>query len=282
MVSDVNGPSVVAEHGQDSRRNASNAFRVIDRTMHILRCLSVHSAGLTLTELSGKAELHKATVARFLKALERGGFVAVAADKKWSIGPALLDIATRAQRQLDVRDVARPIMEEACRTTNETVQMAILADESIAYIEKVEPPEQPLRINTQIGSRRPIHCNGLGKVLAAFHQQPAEIERILRSAGMRRATPQTITSMSAFQEELARIRQNDYAIDDREYNELVTCAAAPVRDSAGRTIAGLSISTIGVSVESARFRELIDVVKESAFQVSLALGWNGGTDGGEP
>ena len=173
-------------------------------------------------------------------------------------------------------------MEEACRATNETVQMAILADESIAYIEKVEPPEQPLRINTQVGSRRPIHCNGLGKVLAAFHQQPGEIERVLRSAGMQRATPQTITSMSAFQEELARIREKGYAVDDREYNELVTCAAAPVRDSTGRTIAGLSISTIGVSVESARFRELIDVAKESADRVSLALGWNGGAHGDKP
>ncbi len=274
MVSDANGPNVVAEHSQDSERNAPNAFRVIDRAMHVLRCLSNHSAGLTLTELSGKADLHKATAARFLKALERGGFVTVATDKKWSIGPALLDIATRAQRQLDVRDVARPIMEEACRTTNETVQMAILADESIAYIEKVEPPEQPLRINTQIGSRRPIHCNGLGKVLAAFHRYPAEIERILHAAGMQRATPQTITSVSAFQEELARVRRQGYAIDDREYNELVTCAAAPVRDSTSRTIAGLSISTIGVSVESARFRELIDVAKEAADRISLALGWN--------
>lgn len=282
MESGAKDPQVIAEPGQDSERGASNAFRVIDRTMHILRCLSDHSAGLTLTELSGTADLHKATVARFLKALERGGFVTVAANKRWRIGPALLDIAARAQRRLDVRDVARPVMEEACRATNETVQMAILADESIAYIEKVEPPEQPLRINTQVGSRRPIHCNGLGKVLAAFHQQPGEIERVLRSAGMQRATPQTITSMSAFQEELARIREKGYAVDDREYNELVTCAAAPVRDSTGRTIAGLSISTIGVSVESARFRELIDVAKESADRVSLALGWNGGAHGDKP
>ena len=263
------------EHSTDGSRHQ---FGVVDRAMHVLRCLSEHPDGLTLTELSVATGLHKATAARFLKTLEKGGFASVDQSKTWTVGPALVDIAMRAQRRLDVRDVARPVMEELCRAANETVQMAILADDSIAYVDKVEPPEQPLRINTQVGSRRPIHCTGLGKLLAAFHTDPAEIERILKSAGMRRVTPQTITSLSDFQEEMARIRSRGYAIDDREYNELVTCSAAPIRDSSGRTVAGLSLSLIGVPIESARFGELAETLGAAADRISTAMGWSKAED----
>lgn len=256
-----------------SENSSAGTFRVIDRAMLILRCLSENPTGLTLTELSRETELHKATVLRFLKALDQGRFVAAApTGKAWRVGPALLDIASRAGAQVDIRDAARPIMEEVCRATNETVQMAVLADDGISYVEKVEPPEQPVRINTQVGSRRPLHCTGLGKVLAAFHRDLGEVDRIVQRAGMRQVTPRTITSLSAFHEELARIKREGYAVDNGEYNELVTCAAAPVRDSSGRTVAALSISTIGVSVDSERFRGLIDMARSAADRVSNALG----------
>lgn len=249
-------------------------FRVIERAMRVLRCLSDHPGGLTLTELSRAVDLHKATVSRFLKAFEQGGFVTVApTGRVWRLGPALLDIGARARGRVDMRDAARPIMEEACRLTNQTVQLAVLADDGITYVEKVEPEELPLRINTQVGSRRPLHCTALGKVLAAFHGDLTEIDRIATSAGLRQVTPRTITSLSAFHEELARVKRSGYAVDDREYNELVTCAAAPVRDSTGCTVAGLSISTVGVPVKSARFKGLIDAATNAAERISLALGW---------
>lgn len=93
---------------------------------------------------------------------------------------------------------------------------------------------------------------------------------------MQRVTPQTITSLSAFREELARIRKQGYAVDDHEYSELVVCAAAPVRDASGRVAAGLSISTFGISVKSVRFQELITVAISTADRVSAALGWKDG------
>lgn len=248
-------------------------MRVVDRTMLILKSLSQHSDGITLTELSRAVGLHKATVLRFLKTLQRGGFAASAASGKgWRIGPALLDIRTRLVGRQDVREVSRPVMEDVARSTGETVQLAMLADESVVYIEKVEPPDLALRINTQVGTRRPIHCTALGKLLGAYGE-PVDITQRLRAAGLTRYTPQTITSLPALEEELALIREQGYAIDDREFNELVVCVAAPVRDVAGRVTTGLSISTFGISVKSARFRELTRQVAENADRISRALGW---------
>ena len=254
-------------------RAGAAPFRVIERAMSVLKCLSRHPAGLTLTELSREVDLNKATTLRFLKALGHGAFVAPAsAGKAWKVGPAFFEIGARAADQTDIRDVARPIMEEASRACGETVQLAILEDDGVTYVEKVEPADQPLKINSQIGSRRPIHCTGLGKVLATYRDW-SEIERILDKAGMSRFTAQTITSPKEFHAELARIRSQGYAVDDREYNQLVVCTATPVRDATGHVVAGLSISTFGVPIQSQHFRRLIRICKEIAAKVSAGLGW---------
>lgn len=260
---------VVPAENQDGK----SSVRVIERTMRILKCLARHSDDLTLTEISQQIDLHKATVLRFLKTLEQGGFVASGTRSKgWRLGPAFLEIRTRAIGRHDVREIARPFMEEACRITGETVQLAILADNGVVYIEKIEPPDLPLRINTQIGTRRPVHCTALGKVLAAGRDR-REVEQIVQATGLQRFTPRTITSLAGFLEELAQVRRDGYAVDDREFNELVSCAAAPVRNNAGSLVAGLSISTFGMEVGSARFGELVERVVATAGAISAALGW---------
>jgi DNA-binding IclR family transcriptional regulator len=228
---------------------------------------------VTLTELSHRVDLHKSTVLRFLKTLEQGGFVASGpGGKGWRPGTVFLDIRSRSFARHDLAALARPFMEEAVRLTGETVQIAILPDTSIAYVAKVEPLDPPLRINSQIGSRRPIHCTGLGKVLAAYRDR-AEIDGILAKVGLPSFTPRTITSAYALHAVLEQVRRDGYAIDDGEFNELVTCVAAPIHDADGRVIAGLSVSCFGKPVESPKFSEFVVVARSTAKRLSELLGW---------
>jgi DNA-binding IclR family transcriptional regulator len=250
---------------------ASGTFRAITRTMNLLRCLSHHPQGLTLTELSNEAGLHKATVSRFLKALEHDRFV-TANGKTWKLGSSFFEIGTRAIGHTDLREMARPFMESACHEIGATVQLASLVDDGVVYVEKVEPLDLPLKINTQIGSRRPLHCTALGKVLAASRDWP-EVEAILARTGMRQMTARSITDPMTLKAELERVREQGYAVDDHEYNELVACVAAPVRNASGNVIAGLSISTFGIEVDSPRFRMLVETSVSVAGAISAAFGW---------
>ncbi len=247
-------------------------FRVIDRVVDVLSCLSHHPDGQTLTEISRDTGLHKATALRFLKALERRGIaVQGRSGKSWMLGAAFFEMAARAGRRNDLREVSRPIMEDLSRQVNETVQLAILADTDIVYIEKVERADAALKINTEVGSRRPVHCTALGKLLAAY-QPPDVVETLLSEAGMAPFTKQTLTTKNAFERELEKIRSAGFSVDDREYNELVVCTAAPVRDATGDVVAGLSISTFGIAADSDRFRELIAAARAGAERLSRRLG----------
>jgi DNA-binding IclR family transcriptional regulator len=84
-----------------------------------------------------------------------------------------------------------------------------------------------------------------------------------------------LTSLSALHEELDRVLQAGYAIDDEENHVGIRCVAAPVFREDG-TVLG------GVSVTSPAFRFSIDDavalaprVQEVARAISTALGWDG-------
>jgi DNA-binding IclR family transcriptional regulator len=257
----------------EDEEGGQSTFRVIARATDLLKCLSGYPAGLTLTEISRETKLHKATTARFLKALAEGGFVAAVPTRKaWKLGPVIVQIASRAAEQTDIREVARPIMERASLRTHATVQLAILADGGVVYVEKIEPEDLPLRIHTQIGSRRPLHCTALGKVMAAFRDW-SDVERMVGPGALERRTERSITDRRRLKAELSRVRAQEFAVDDREYNDLVVCTAAPIRDASGDVVAALSISTFGIATDSARFRVLISEARATAKSVSTELGW---------
>ncbi|MBW3096631.1 IclR family transcriptional regulator [Pseudohoeflea coraliihabitans] len=250
---------------------SASKVQVIDRATEVLTVLSHHPDGLTLTELTEKTGLHKATALRFLKSLEQNGLTEkVGAGKHWGLGPALFDMASRAGRRADLREVARPIMQDISDRLGHTVQLAILGGQEIVYVEKVEPPDLPLKINTQVGSRRPVHCTALGKAICAELDWTV-VAAILSAQGMPVHTAQTITQPEAFRRELENVRQAGHAIDDREYNALVFCVAAAVRD-ARSVIAGLSISVPGLSGEVADQDAIVAAVKAGARQISERLG----------
>lgn len=72
-------------------------------------------------------------------------------------------------------------------------------------------------------------------------------------------TPASITDPAVLRQELAGITERGIAVEHRESNPDVSCVAAPVRDSAGRAVAALSISSISVPMirwSDARAEEL--------------------------
>jgi len=251
----------------------STKVQVIDRATEVLLVLSRHPDGMTLTELTKETGLHKATAQRFLRSLEQNGLAEKQhSGKYWGLGPVIFEMAARAERRQDVREIARPIMREICDATGLTVQLAVLGGGEVVYVEKVEPPDLVIRINSQVGARRPVHCTALGKVLCAELDWDT-VAQILASRGMPPFTSHTITTPDALKRELGKVRNQGFACDNHEYNDLVICVAAPVRNAAA-VVAGLSISRPGVSSEHKVTDQMIATAVDGASRISRKLGWN--------
>jgi IclR family KDG regulon transcriptional repressor len=252
------------------RRSAGNGIRAVERAAAILKAFSPTTPSLGVTELARRLGLHKSTIHRLLATLEHEGFVAQDTEGgRYRLGLQLFELGSLVVNSMELQKIARSYLEEVHRACGETVHLAILDEGEVVYIDKIESTRQ-LRMHSLIGRRSPAHCTGLGKILLAWLPAPA-LDQIIRR-GLRTYTSRTISSPDMLRNHLALVRQRGYAIDDGEHEELIRCAAAPVFDHTGQVVAAVSITSVGVDVESARFKEYVGLVQSCTRSISQALG----------
>ncbi|MDN2564873.1 IclR family transcriptional regulator [Aquibium sp. A9E412] len=268
-----NAPLPAAQGAAETDGRSRLSVQVVHRSLRVLETLSAAIGPLSLSAVSQAVGLHRSTTLRILRTLADDGYTVFDPDKRtWVIGPAILRLQAGARAHGDLRHVALPIMQALCERVGETVQLATMLNHQVCYLEKVEPPEQQVKVLTEIGSRRPLYCTALGKALMSG-LEPAELEPLVAAMELVPHTERTVTDRRALLDQVAEARRRGYALDLREYNRAVQCSAAPVRDATGSVVGALSISTIGLEADSAAFRAIIDRNVEAAQALSRALGW---------
>jgi len=86
---------------------------------------------------------------------------------------------------LDLTAVAPPALRDLVAETGESAFLGVLDDTEVVYLLK-EEGRHSIRTTARLGSRRPLHCTGLGKALLAA-LPPGEVAALLARAG--RAPP---------------------------------------------------------------------------------------------
>ena len=224
---------------------------------------------LGVTELATRARLSKSTAHRLLTVLITQGFVRRAGDR-YCLSEHLFEIGNHVRlcRPNGLRHRAMPFLAELFAQTRQTIHLAVLRDTEVLYVEKLFGHD-PAPCDTAIGARRPAYATALGKAMIAF-SSPEIVDRNL-SVRFKRITPFTIVHSSQLDHALDRVRNSGYATDHEEYQQGVTCLAAPIRDPrTGATIAGLSVCSMSSIDLERRFSRLIVKVANDISQTRVA------------
>jgi DNA-binding IclR family transcriptional regulator len=245
--------------------------QVLDRAIAILNCFSEEKPQMGVAELARGAGINKATVHRLLGELQQHGWIQQnAEDRRYRLGFKLLELGNRVVDRLDLASVARPFLNALANDTGETAHLAILDDGMCYYVAKVES-RYSIRMRSHVGKRNPAHCTGVGKVLLAFATRP-EADQIVADQGLPKLTRRTITQTRRLFEELSRIRERGYAIDDQEFEEGLRCVATPVRDHTNTVVAALSVSGPTTRMTNETLPKIVGKVVRLANEISVALG----------
>ncbi len=254
----------------------ASGVRSIERAVAILKAFSLEEEELGVTELSQKLDLHKSTVSRLLASLQREGLVEEnPVTRKYRLGIALVTLGELVLQRLDVTQVARPLMQGLADTTQETVNLAVRDRDEVVNVAQVPSP-QAVRYIGWIGRRAPLHCTSTGKVLLAHLPTPEQEEIIAR--GLPQYTPSTITHPNLLRQELARVREQGYAIGHEEFEIGLNAIAAPVYNHTGDVIAAISASGPSFRLSPDRFSTVADHVQQAALTLSRQLGCNRSAD----
>jgi DNA-binding IclR family transcriptional regulator len=242
------------------------------RAAGILRCFSRGKGTFKMSEISAQVSLDRSTTYRILLSLEKCGLVGKdPRTGEYSLGPAALEIGSAILGRADLIQIAKPVMADLASKAQETVNLAVLSETEILYIDKVDSPRS-VGVMSKVGQRNPVYCTSLGKTLLAF-QPEEEQAKILKAIALKPLTPNTITNKKKLIQELRAVRKQGYALDRREIEVDVECISAPIRDYRGSAVAAVSISGPQRKIGTPQERKFVTAVVQAAAQISAQLGF---------
>jgi len=222
-------------------------------------------------DLSQKIGLTRSTVSRLVATLEQAGYVEQEHERgKYRATLKIFALGNEVIQHLDIREKAYPLMQQLASETEETVNLAVLDGNQIMYIFKIDSTHL-LKSSAPVGSRPPVHCNASGKVILAY--LPEDKKKVLLPSELQSFTPNTITSLSELDAELARVRVNGYAVDSEEWSLNTRALAAPVWDYEGKIFAALTIAGPSVRMSAQRLDDLVQPLLQAAGELSAKLGY---------
>ena len=150
------------------RNQASEApvNQSVERAARMLGLFSVDEPELTLSELTSRVGLTKATAHRYATALRRAGLLRTS-NGVYSLGPRVVELAAAALAGLGVIRVAEPYMLRLVAETGQTTVLSVWDGEAPVVVRVAENPERLVRVVVAAGSRLP-RDSAQGKVFRAF------------------------------------------------------------------------------------------------------------------
>jgi len=150
-----------------------------------------------------------------------------------------------------------------------TAHLATLEDNQAVYIQKIQGPGLHC-VDTYLGKRTNLHCTSVGKVLLAYAPSAFQA-RVLARGIFARHTRNTLTGSSLVRDELQRITERKYALDNEEEQLGIRCLAVPLLGPRGDLLAALGVSGNVSQLEEERLKTLIFVLRQAASTITLRL-----------
>lgn len=249
--------------------STGGSAKALAKGLALVDHIAESDVALRLVDLVDVSGLPRPTVLRLLDVLCRAEVLRVDAVGGYTLGPRVAAWGQSFLDRLDLRAQAMPAMQELVDISGETCFLGVLDGAHVLYLAAVNSP-QPVRPAARPGSRNPLHCTGIGKVLLAGLDDE-ELARLLREP-LERRTENTLTRVAEVVEHVRQVRDRGFAIDEIENEEGVRCVAAPVRDSTGAVVAGLSVSAPAYRFSSDDLRRLAPDVLRVTTELSRRLG----------
>jgi IclR family acetate operon transcriptional repressor len=256
-------------------RTGQPSSRDVEATVRAVAILDQLAEGgeLGTTDVARRTGISASTVSRQLGTLARLGLVEhVPATGRYRLGVRVLGLANAVLGRLDLRDVARPHLEQLVGAVGETATLSIPGGGDAITVDFV-PTDRYLQGVTRLGRPSVGHASAAGKVLLAFGDVPLPRGRLTRY------TPRTIVDPEALALEIERVRDEGVAVAVEERETGLSAIAAPVW-GASRTLAAIvALQGPTSRFDEAALRRARPLLVACTTRISSALGWSGGAGG---
>ena len=238
----------------------------IERALSVLDLIATsEQEDYGVTEIARELNLSKAVIHRVLTTLVAWEYLQVDAQtRRYRLGPKALVLGSAYLKQIDLRRLILPRLQELSDRTGETATFSLRNGFSRMYVDQITPNRE-ITMSVAIGKSYPLHAGSSSKSFLAFLPQE-EQDAYLKERELTRLTETTLSDVEALRADLVLVRERGYAISLEERQAGAASVAAPILDRHGNPIAAISICG---PVE--RFREQLDTVSPLLLSVCREL-----------
>lgn len=241
-----------------SRNKDTYCIRSVENALFLLEALAEEDSRCSLSQLSQRLGMTKASLFRLMATFESHGYVERRNDSgEYKLGLAAFEIGQKLLSRMTLLHKARPVMGQLVRQCNETVYLVVQRDQDALFLE-MSDNDQKVKVISLAGRRFPLDSCAAGKIILAYDNK--------RNKSL-------INNHLELANELERCRQQGICIEHNDLGEGTSSFAVPLF-SAGNKLVGC-LAMIGPSFRMGEERckkQLLPAIKTAGEMISARLG----------
>jgi len=244
-----------------------------DKMLQIMEFLAIQPDPLALKDIATPLGMSKSTVLRFLTTLSKNGYLAQEpTTSKYYLTYKLCALGKQIQEKQKLTNLTESYLREVAQQIGETVCFAIPQDDQVVYLDVVEAPGKTLKAMQRIGNAVPMHCSSIGKVFLSRYSEK-ELDHFVDVEGLAQYTEKTIDTKLKLLNELEKIKEVGYAIDDEESEVGMRAIAFPICGYGDDVVAGFSVVGPSMRVDDAFMEQWIPYLRSASTIMTKLLGY---------
>jgi len=227
------------DFGQLDAKGDPEFMTSLARGLAVLRCFADSERPMTIAQAARLTGLSRPAVKRCLHTLVRLGY-AVQDGTLYALRPKVLALGFAYLSSSSLAMRAQPLLDQLRDDLHESCSLGVIEEDEVYYVARAEV-SRIMSIALRVGSRLPLYCTSMGRVMLAGLDRAAQ-QAYLRRTELTARTDRTVTEPLALLEILDHVAQEGYAIMDQELERGLRSVAVPVIVD-GRVIAAVNIGT---------------------------------------
>ncbi|MDY6849558.1 MAG: IclR family transcriptional regulator [Thermodesulfobacteriota bacterium] len=212
-----------------ARDKETYCIRSVENALALLEALGEEEDELSLSRLSERLGMNKASVFRLLATFESRGYVERKEGARgYCLGPLAYEIGQKLLSRMTLLRKARPVMERLARECSEAVYLVLRRQEEALFIDMVDSSHQ-VKVISLVGKRFPLRDCAAGRVLLAF------AEPLLSEPG------HGCGPAASVDDDIQIVRRQGACYDHHGVGEGSACVAVPLFAGGGSVVGALAV-----------------------------------------
>lgn len=244
-------------------------LQTVDRALEVLLSFSDGRTDWGVLELAAAFDLDKSSAQRILAALAARGFLrSDPVTRRYSLGPAMWQMASLWERTGGLAALARPVLETLAHDTRRNAVFAVPDGLHLRCVAAVDG-SSPLRSHSLVGELYPANAGATSRAYFAFLER-GERQLLMRGRIFARFTTLTEADNDVLERLFEDTQTLGYAYSEGEYDFTTRALAVPIY-LRGRPIGSLSLGEGKASTHPDTLLDQLPPLREGALALQALL-----------